>query len=58
MSKGEIGMNQIIILNKWPTILTKDASFAANFEEIFKAQKVEGSIIILPQDAILVVKDD
>lgn len=44
-------MNEIIVLDKAPIIFTKDKEWV----ELFNPRTEPGSIIILPQDAVLVV---
>lgn len=44
-------MNEIIILNEAPAILTKDGQWASRVKPNLK----RGSIIVLPPDAVLVM---
>lgn len=44
-------MSEIIILDQAPAILTKDSQWLSRFKPVMK----QGSIIVLPPDAILVL---
>jgi len=48
-------MNEIVILKKFPTILTRDVSFLDKIKSAMGKDGIKpGSIIFLPPDAILV----